>query len=125
MHPNQHAALRQRVRERADNVDAYGFFNLLTGPELLERVEWLLPEHRERVFPPTETLAMFLAQALSPDGSCRQAVDDAAVKRLIAGLAPHSTSTSAYCQARARLPLPMISTLAREAGGVVAEGAAG
>ena len=101
MHPNQHAALRQRVRERADNVDAYGFFNLLTGPELLERVEWLLPEHRERVFPPTETLAMFLAQALSPDGSCRQAVDDAAVKRLIAGLAPHSTSTSAYCQARA------------------------
>ena len=101
MHPNQHAALRQRVRERADNVDAYGFFNLLTGPELLERVEGLLPEHRERVFPPTETLAMFLAQALSPDGSCRQAVDDAAVKRLIAGLAPHSTSTSAYCQARA------------------------
>jgi hypothetical protein len=89
MHPNQHAALRQRVRERADNVDAYGFFNLLTGPELLERVEGLLPEHRERVFPPTETLAMFLAQALSPDGSCRQAVDDAAVKRLIAGLAPH------------------------------------
>ena len=125
MHPNQHAALRQRVRERADNVDAYSFFNLLTGPQLLERVEWLLPEHRERVFPPTETLAMFLAQALSPDGSCRQAVDDAAVKRLIAGLAPHSTSTSAYCQARARLPLPMISTLAREAGGVVAEGPQG
>jgi hypothetical protein len=27
MHPNRHAALRQRVRERADNVDAYGFFN--------------------------------------------------------------------------------------------------
>ena len=107
------AATRPRAR---GHVDADGFFNLLTGPELLERVEWLLPEHRERVFPPTETLAMFLAQALSPDGSCRQAVDDAAVKRLIAGLAPHSTSTSAYCQARARLPLPMISTLAREAG---------
>jgi len=73
----------------------------LTGPELLERVEGLLPAHRERVFPPTATLAMLLAQALSPDGSCRQAADDAAVKRLIAGLAPHSTSTSAYRQARA------------------------
>lgn len=125
MHPNQHATLRQRVRARADNVDAEGFFNLLTGPELLDSLEGLLPQHRERVFPPTEALAMFLAQALSPDGSCRQAVDDAAVKRLIAGLAPHSISTSAYCQARSRLPLAMISTLARETGGVVAQGAAG
>ncbi len=77
MHPNQHAALRQRVRERADNVDAYGFFNLLTAPELLERVEGLLPEHRERVFPPTETLAMFpgpgaLAGRQLPPGARRR-----------------------------------------------------
>jgi hypothetical protein len=26
------------------------FFNLITGPELLETVEALLPEHRERKF---------------------------------------------------------------------------
>ena len=123
MYPSQRAARRQRQRvvERAGNTDAYGFFNLLTGPQLLGRVEALLPEHRERVFPPTETLAMFLAQALSADGSCRQAVDDAAVKRLVAGLRPHSTSTSAYCQARSRLPVTLVSTLAREAGGMVAK----
>jgi hypothetical protein len=124
MHPNQHAALRQCVLDHASNTDACGFFNLLTGPELLDQVVTLLPAHRERLFPPTETLAMFMAQALSADGSCRQVVDDAAVKRLIAGLVPHSTNTSAYCQARARLPLPMIETLARHAGGVVAAGAA-
>ena len=60
-------------------------FNLLTGPELLDRVEAVLPAHRERDFPPTETLSMFLAQSLSADGSCQQAVNDAAVKRLVSG----------------------------------------
>jgi hypothetical protein len=99
-------------------------FNLLTGPQLLDRVEALLPAHRERVFAPTETLSMFVAQAPPADGSCRQAVSNAAVKRLVGGLSPCSTSTSGYCQARARLPLPMISTLARQAGEIIAEGAA-
>jgi hypothetical protein len=124
MDPSQHAARRQRVLECADSTDAYGFFNLLTGPQLLDQVEALLPEHREGVFPPTETLAMFLAQALSAGGSCRRAVNDAAVKRLIAGLTPHGSRTSAYCQARSRLPLSMIESLTRQTGGIVAEGAA-
>ena len=61
---------QRHVLAQAGNADAYGFFNLLTGPELLEDVEELLPEHRERLFPPTETLSIFLAQVLSADGSC-------------------------------------------------------
>jgi hypothetical protein len=92
-------------------------FNLLTGPHLLDRVEELLPDHRERLFPPTKTLSMFLAQALSADGSRRQVVNNAMVKRVIGGLEPGSTDTGGYCKARARLPMSMISTLAREAGG--------
>ncbi len=90
MHSNPTAAApqRRRIQSRVDNADAKGFFNLLTGPELLEDVEALVPEHRERVFPPTKTLSMFMGQALSADGSCRQAVDDAAVQRLIAGMEP-------------------------------------
>jgi len=125
MHATPAAAARQRrVQKRVDNVDAYGFFNLLTGPQLLDEVEALLPEHRERLFPPTETLSMFLAQALSADGSCRQAVDDAAVKRLIAGLPRCSSNTAAYCKARARLPQTMISTLTLRAGQLVAGGVA-
>lgn len=118
------AALRQRVVAHAGDTDVCDFYNLLTGPQLVDRIEPLLPKHRARLFPPTETLSMFLAQALSADGSCRQAVDDAAVKSLIAGLVPNSTNTSAYCQARGRLPLPMISTLVRETGELIAEGAA-
>jgi hypothetical protein len=110
------------VQTRIDNADAYGFFNLLTGPQLLDDVEGLLPEHRERLFPPTETLSMFMAQALSPDGSCRAVVDDARVKRLIGGLPQCSSNTAGYCKARARLPQTMISTLALRAGELVAGG---
>ena len=87
MHASQRPAKGQqrRLHHYASNADADALFNLLTGPELLDRVEALLPEHRERLFPPTETLSLFLAQALSADGSCRQVVNDALVKRVIGG----------------------------------------
>jgi len=112
---------QQRFRKQAANSDAFSFFNLLTGPELLDQVESLLPEHRERLFPPTETLSMFLAQAMSADRSCQRAVNDAAIKRLTGGLAVCSTHTGAYCRARKRLPLEMASTLARYTGRLIAK----
>lgn len=105
------------IEAQTKNSDAYRFFNLLTSPELFSTVEDLLPEaHRERLFPPTETLSMFLAQAMSEDRSCQKAVNDAAIKRLVGGLSPCSTATGGYCQARQRLPLTMVSTLARYTG---------
>ena len=108
---------QRRVQNLIKNSDSYSFFNLLTGPEMLSMVEQLLPEeHRERQFPPTETLSMFLAQAMSEDRSCQKAVIDAAVKRTVGGLSPCSTATGGYCQARKRLSLEMVSTLTRYAG---------
>jgi hypothetical protein len=77
------------------------------------------------VYSPTETLAMFMTQALSQDGSCRAVVNAAAVRRALEGEEPLATNTSADCQARARLPLPMIATLAREAAGLVTKSAPG
>jgi hypothetical protein len=123
MHATQRTCLhqQQRIRRRAANSDSYAFFNLLTGPELLEPVETLLPEHRERLFPPTETLSMFLAQAMSADRSCQKAVDEAAIKRLSGGLPRCSTHTGAYCRARQRLPVEMVATLVRRTGYVMAE----
>jgi hypothetical protein len=125
-HPRQTLSTQQqrRVLAQAGNADAYGFFNLLTGPQLLADVEALLPEHRERLFPPTETLSIFLAQALSADGSCREAVNDTAVKRLVAGMEECSSNTAAYCKARARLPQTMVSTLALRTAETLAEGVA-
>jgi hypothetical protein len=123
MHATQRTCLhqQQRIRHRAANSDSYAFFNLLTGPELLEPVETLLPEHRERLFPPTETLSMFLAQAMSADRSCQKAVDEAAIKRLTGGLTRCSTHTGAYCRARQRLPVEMVATLVRHTGYLMAE----
>ncbi len=125
MHPSHCACVQQqrRVRHQAANTDTYAFFNLLTGPRLFEQVESLLPEHRERLFAPTETLSMFLAQTLSADRSCQQAVNDAAVKRLVGGLPRCSTHTGAYCKARQRLPLQMVTRLCRHTGRLIAEGA--
>ena len=119
MHPNRRARMpqqQQRVGKQVHQSDAYAFFNVLTGPGLLDKIESLLPVHRERLFPPTETLSMFLAQALSADRSCQAAVDDRAVKRVSAGLAPGGTHTGAYCRARERLPVAMVSEVARYVG---------
>lgn len=113
MNPNRRARAMQetRVREHAESSDAYTFFNLLTGPQWFDKVDSLLPAHRERLFPPTETLSMFLAQALSADRSCQAVVNDHALKRLSAGMSPGSTHTGAYCRARERLPMDMVSAL--------------
>src|SRR5450759_4652062 len=59
-----------KIGRSARQVDSMDFFNLITGPELLEPLEALLPEYRERKYPPTVALAMFLGQVLSADGSC-------------------------------------------------------
>jgi hypothetical protein len=118
MHRKPKACVRQqrRVREQARHSDACAFFNLLTGPDLLDELESLLPEHRERLFPPTETLSMFLAQALNADRSCQKAVNDTALHRAAGGLPACSTHTGAYCRARKRLSTPMVCTLARSTG---------
>jgi hypothetical protein len=123
MYRTQHAATLQqkRIRKQAMTNDSYSFFNFLTSDDLLDKVESLLPEHRERLFPPTETLSMFLAQAMNTDRSCQNVVNDSSVKRLMGGFPLCSTHTGAYCRARKRLPLEMITTLTSFTGRCVAE----
>lgn len=125
MHPSRRFARhqQQRIRHHAQGLDPHGFFNLLTTPGMLDCVASLLPEYRERLFPPTETLSLFLAQAMSADRSCQKAVNDAAIKRLACGLPSCSTHTGAYCRARQRLPVGMVSTLSRQAGRMMSEAA--
>jgi hypothetical protein len=119
---NCRSAQQQRhLAKQAQKVDANHFFNLLTDARMLGTVEAQLPEHRERQFPPTLTLAMFLGQIMSADGSCQNAVNEATVARLLAGMNPGSVNTSGYCQARQRLPQEMLSTLARQSGALLGE----
>jgi len=121
MHPSQSILPHQqkRTHHHIARSDSYTFFNLLTAPGFLEKVESLMPEHRERKFPPTETLSMFLTQAMNEDSSCQKVVNDAAMKRLQGGLPLCSTNTGSYCQARQRLPLEMIRSLACYTGNAI------
>jgi hypothetical protein len=50
------------AEHHARHLHAYDFFNLLTGDALLDKVDRHLPPHRERLYPPTETLSLFMAQ---------------------------------------------------------------
>jgi hypothetical protein len=107
---------RKRIERRAGATEAVEFFNVLTSAELLEVTERLSPEFRERLYPPTVTLSMFMRQALDADSSCQKAVNGWAAQRAGCGLRPGSTRTGGYCRARYRLPLSMVSALARETG---------
>lgn len=79
---------------------------------------------RDCLFTPLVTLWMFLAQVLSADGSCREAVAKllaflAAASRATgvpAGLLEIDPETGPYCKARKRLPECLVSRLARETG---------
>jgi hypothetical protein len=112
---------QKRFADRVRTTDCYGFFNLLTGPELLDVVEVHLPEHRERLYTPAMTLSLFMTQVLSSDRSCQNTVNAYVVSRAFNGLEPCSTGTGAYCKARQNLPLAMVSTVAKQTGQVIVE----
>jgi len=119
MNRNAHSQSQQhrsRIRRQTQEVGAVDFFNLLAGPELLEVTDTYLPEHRERLYPPTVTLSMFMKQVLAADRSCQRAVNAWAAQRAVDGLSVQSIRTGAYCQARQRLPLGMVTALTRQTG---------
>ncbi len=108
-------SIRRRIRQNS-TVD---FFNVITGPLLLELTETVLPEHRERLYPPKVTLSIFIKQALAEDGSCQRAVNGWAAQRAVEGFSPQSIRTGAYCRARQRLPTEMVTALTCETGSLL------
>lgn len=107
---------RKGIGRRLQQLEAVDFFNILTSPQLLEQTEAHLPEHRERLYPPTVTLAMFMRQVLNEDRSCQKAVNRWAAQRVAEGLSANSVDTAAYCRARQRLPIEMVMALTRASG---------
>src|SRR5438132_1478878 len=68
---------------------------------------------RDRIFTPLVTLWTFLSQVLSPDHSCREAVARLIAFRVARGQKPCGPETGSYCKARQRLPLKVVTDLAR------------
>lgn len=96
------------------SLDSVGVFNLITDERFFETIEAHLPDHRERIYTPTQTLAMFVAQALCDDRSCQRAVDEHVARCAAHGMRVPSSSTAAYCAARQRLPLRLVNVLCAE-----------
>ena len=112
---------RRNIERRSKSTAAVEFFNVLISAELLQTTEASLPEHRERLYPPTVTRSLFMRQTLEADASCQEAVNGWAAQRTADGLRACSVRTGGYCRARQRLPLEMVSTLARETGRLLSQ----
>src|SRR5512135_2419699 len=63
---------------------------------------------RKRLYTPWITLGLFLSQVLSDDHSCDEAVDRFQKYRSDRGEPLVSPETTSYCEARQRLPEPLL-----------------
>jgi len=66
---------------------------------------------RDRVYPPLDTLRLFIGQVLSADRACQDVVGRRLSERLAHGQPASALNTGSYCDARSRLPLAMPTTL--------------
>lgn len=105
--PNQVKILKQKFTQ------SFGlpFRELLPESTIREALQAEKIKYRSRLFDPVVTLWAFLSQVLDSDKTCHNAVS-----RVIAWLANEnaqipSEDTTAYCQARKRLPEKLLSRL--------------
>ena len=106
----------QKYRQRLAGSSQFPITQLLSAADVEQAVAAEGYTFRARIFTPAITIWIFLAQVLSPDQSCRQAL-----MRFVAWLAAHgrkicSSISGAYCQARQRIPEGVLSRLARDKG---------
>ena len=95
-----------------------GLFDQALGEHEIEAVmRELVEPHRERIYPPLDTLRLFVSQVLSADRACQDVVGRRLSERVAQGQSLSALNTSAYCEARQRLPttLPVaLSTMIGE-----------
>jgi putative transposase len=105
----------------ASNLDSEAeqslvFERFLPADEVLEICERFGHRFRERIYTPVITLWMFLGQTLSPDHSCRDAVHRLNAWRVERRKNKADSNTTAYCEARQRLPEEVVQELAKRSG---------
>ncbi|MBX9788491.1 MAG: hypothetical protein K2Y37_06210 [Pirellulales bacterium] len=96
-------SFRDAVTRARKHGDLY-FAALLEEQHILDTLGSASSLWQGWIYSPAVTLWVFLAQCLSPDHSCRDAVARLAAWRVTQGRTPCSPDTSAYCTARDALP---------------------
>lgn len=108
-------AFRRAVAEARRQGDLY-FAGLLSEDRIHQafgKARWFW---QGWIYSPAVTIWVFLAQCLSADHSCRDAVARLIAWRLARGLKPCSAETGAYCTAREQIPEEACRQLMRETG---------
>lgn len=113
---SRHNLRRQRqlraIGEELRRLPGVAISGVLTAEEVAAAAEQCSLRFRQRLFSPFVTLWLFVWQAISPDGSCREAVLRLLADRPIDGRGEAITATTgSYCRARQRLPFGLIVTL--------------
>ncbi|URD53607.1 IS4 family transposase [Chroococcidiopsis sp. CCNUC1] len=87
------------------------FRELLPESVIEQAIDELKIKYRRRLFDPFVTIWVFLSQVLDVDKSCHNATSRVIAYLVSEGVEIPSTDTSAYCQARARLPEELLQKL--------------
>ncbi len=95
------------------------FSNVLSAEIVEQALAAIDVVWNDRIYTPLVTLWVFLSQVLSADHSCRGAVARLIAHRVSHGQRPCSSDTSAYCQARKRLPEAFVSEVTRGVGRIL------
>lgn len=113
---------QSKIKKYATNITATDFLELLYNDEWLSIVEENIPEYREQIYTPMQTLSMFMAQALSDDRSCSKAVNDLIIQtQSQKNSRTISPNTGAYCLARQKLPLALLTQLTVKVGNSISQ----
>jgi len=101
------------VRARFARNEGLPFADILTEASIRDVLNERGVRFRDRVFSPVTTIWGFLSQVLGEDHSCRDAVSRIIAHRAANGMAVCSPNTASYCKARSRVPMSVLSTLAK------------
>ena len=104
------------VRDHLTRQAGLPFLDTLSRASVESACRCLGHVWRRRIYTPWVTLNLFLAQILSDDQSCDDAVDRFQKFRYDKGLPAVAPETGSYCEARQRLPEPIFWDLVRRTG---------
>ncbi len=106
------AQLRHQFAQCAGSI----FGNAMPEAEIRQIVEEEAGAYRDRIYPPIETLRLFIGQVLSEDRACQEVAGRRLSERIAKGESACSLNTGPYCKARQRLPLQIPVRLLRGLG---------
>lgn len=110
MKDNKVERVRQKVvmlKQQFLQGDTGLFDQALGDQEIAAVVNELVAPHRERIYPPLDTLRLFVGQVLSADRACQDVVGRRLSERIARGQSVSALGTSSYCDARRRLPITL------------------